>query len=60
MLTNLGHRPLIVAAITPLTDDGVALDLDAIPEYVAFLETHGADGVFACGTTGEGVLLSLD
>jgi dihydrodipicolinate synthase/N-acetylneuraminate lyase len=60
VLTDLGHRPLIVAAITPLTDDGVALDLDAIPEYVAFLETHGADGVFACGTTGEGVLLSLD
>lgn len=60
MLTNLGHRPLIVAAITPLTDDGAALDLDAIPGYVAFLESHGADGVFACGTTGEGVLLSLD
>ena len=60
MLTNLGHRPLIVAAITPLTDDGAELDLDAIPGYVAFLESHGADGVFACGTTGEGVLLSLD
>lgn len=49
-----------MAAITPLTDDGAALDLAAIPEYVAFLEAHGADGVFACGTTGEGVLLSLD
>jgi dihydrodipicolinate synthase/N-acetylneuraminate lyase len=60
VLTDLGHRPLIVAAITPLTDDGAALDLGAIPEYVAFLEAHGADGLFACGTTGEGVLLSLD
>lgn len=60
MLTELGHRPLIVAAITPLTDDGAALDAAAVPAYVAFLESHGADGVFACGTTGEGVLLSLD
>ena len=60
MLTDLGHRPLIVAAITPLTDDGARLDTAAIAAYVAFLESHGADGVFACGTTGEGVLLSLD
>ncbi len=60
MLNDLGHRPLIVAAVTPLTHDGAALDLEAIGPYVAFLESHGADGVFACGTTGEGVLLSLD
>jgi len=60
VLTDLGHRPLIVAAITPLTDDGARLDTAAIAAYVAFLESHGADGVFACGTTGEGVLLSLD
>ena len=59
-LADLDHRPLIVAAITPLTADGAALDDAAIPAYVAFLETHGADGIFACGTTGEGVLLSLD
>lgn len=57
---HLDHRPLIVAAVTPLTDDGAALDDAAIAPYVAFLESHGADGVFACGTTGEGVLLSLD
>jgi dihydrodipicolinate synthase/N-acetylneuraminate lyase len=60
VLTDLGHRPLIVAAVTPLTGDGGALNVDAIAPYVAFLESHGADGVFACGTTGEGVLLSLD
>jgi len=59
-LTDLDHRPLVTAAVTPLTDDGAALDTEAIPPYVAFLESHGADGVFACGTTGEGVLLSLD
>src|SRR5919106_7016535 len=60
MLTDLAHRPLIVAAVTPLTPDGAALDTDAVAPYVAFLEEHGADGVFACGTTGEGILLTLD
>jgi dihydrodipicolinate synthase/N-acetylneuraminate lyase len=60
VLTDPGHRPLIVAAVTPLTDDGARLDDAAIGPYVAFLDSHGADGVFACGTTGEGVLLSLD
>ena len=59
-LTDLGHRPLIVATVTPLTDGGDALDENAIAPYVEFLQTHGADGAFACGTTGEGVLLSLD
>lgn len=51
---------LIVAAATPLRNGGARLDVDAIEPYVAFLESHGADGVFACGTTGEGVLLTLD
>ena len=59
-LTDLPHRPLITAAITPLSVDGAALDLDAIEPYASFLTGHGADGVFACGTTGEGVLLTLD
>jgi dihydrodipicolinate synthase/N-acetylneuraminate lyase len=59
-LTNLDHRPLIVAAVTPLVPDGSALDDSAVGPYVEFLESHGADGVFACGTTGEGILLSLD
>lgn len=50
--------PLIVAAATPLTAGGSALDEGAIWPMVRFLVDHGADGVFACGTTGEGILLS--
>lgn len=51
--------PLIVAAVTPLAEDGDQVDTDAIWPLVAFLAKHGADGVFACGTTGEGILLSV-
>lgn len=58
-MTSLGRRPLLAAAVSPLTDDGTGLDQDAVGPYVAFLEAHGADGAFACGTTGEGVLLTL-
>jgi len=59
-LTELGHRPLIPAVVTPLSPDGSVLDLAAIGPYGAFLESHGADGAFVCGTTGEGILLGLD
>jgi dihydrodipicolinate synthase/N-acetylneuraminate lyase len=50
----------IAAAVTPLADGGAALDLDAFEPLVAFLVEGGVDGILACGTTGEGILLSLD
>ncbi|MDQ6681678.1 MAG: dihydrodipicolinate synthase family protein [Chloroflexota bacterium] len=49
---------LIVAAATPLTDDGRRLDEAAIWPMAGFLAGHGADGIFALGTTGEGMLLT--
>jgi dihydrodipicolinate synthase/N-acetylneuraminate lyase len=57
---SFDRPPLIVAAVTPLADGGDRLDTAAIWPMVAFLAKHGADGVFACGTTGEGILLSVD
>ncbi len=57
---ELDRRPLIVAAVTPLRDGGHDLDDAAIWPMVRFLSEHGADGVFACGTTGEGILLSIE
>jgi dihydrodipicolinate synthase/N-acetylneuraminate lyase len=54
-------RPtLIVACVTPLTHAGMSLDEAPIWPLVAFLTEHGADGIFACGTTGEGINLSLE
>jgi len=46
--------------VTPLRDDGAALDEDAFEPYVDYLAAGGLDGLLALGTTGEGILLSLD
>ena len=55
------NRPaLIVATVTPLRDGGARVDEEAVGPMVAFLESHGAGGAFCCGTTGEGVLLSVE
>jgi dihydrodipicolinate synthase/N-acetylneuraminate lyase len=48
----------LAAALTPLRDDGAALDEDAFEPYVDFLAEGGLDGMLALGTTGEGILLS--
>jgi dihydrodipicolinate synthase/N-acetylneuraminate lyase len=50
----------IAAAVTPLRDGGRAPDVDAIGSLVRFLADGGVDGAFVGGTTGEGVLLSVD
>ena len=53
-------RGALAAAVTPLRDDGAALDEDAFEPYVDYLAAGGLDGLLALGTTGEGILLSLD
>jgi dihydrodipicolinate synthase/N-acetylneuraminate lyase len=51
-------RGALAAALTPLRDDGAALDEDAFGPYAEFLAAAGLDGTLALGTTGEGILLS--
>lgn len=51
---------LLAASVTPLRFEGAALDEDAIAPLAAFLAEGGVDGIFALGTTGEGVLLMPD
>jgi dihydrodipicolinate synthase/N-acetylneuraminate lyase len=53
-------RGNLAAAITPLREGGAALDEDAIAPYVEFLVAGDLDGVLVLGTTGEGVLLSIE
>lgn len=55
-----GLRGAIAASVTPLKDAGRRLDEEAFPSLVRFLAAGGVDGLLACGTTGEGVLLSVD
>ena len=52
-------RGAFAAALTPLRDGGAALDEDAFEPYAAFLAAGGVDGLLACGTTGESLLLSV-
>jgi dihydrodipicolinate synthase/N-acetylneuraminate lyase len=52
-------RGALAAAVTPLRDGGAALDDGAFGPYVDFLAEGGVDGMLALGTTGEGILLSL-
>jgi dihydrodipicolinate synthase/N-acetylneuraminate lyase len=51
-------RGALAAAVTPLRDDGAALDEEAFGPYLDFLAAAGLDGILALGTTGEGILLS--
>ena len=50
----------IAAAVTPLLDGGRSLDPDGFEPLVGFLAKGGIDGLLACGTTGEGVLLTVE
>jgi dihydrodipicolinate synthase/N-acetylneuraminate lyase len=50
----------IAASVTPLRDGGSEADEEAIGPLVSFLSDGGVDGAFVCGTTGEGVLLTVD
>jgi dihydrodipicolinate synthase/N-acetylneuraminate lyase len=51
-------RGALAAAVTPLRDGD--FDAAAVEPYVDFLAGHGLDGALALGTTGEGVLFSIE
>lgn len=50
---------VIAAAVTPLLERGARLDEDGVGRLIRFLAQGGIDGILTCGTTGEGVLLSM-
>ncbi|MHC2991593.1 dihydrodipicolinate synthetase [Pontibacter sp. HJ8] len=50
---------LIAAPFTPMHPDG-SLNLALIPAYHNLLKTNGNTGAFICGSTGEGVSLTLE
>lgn len=51
---------IITAGITPMTSDGNALaDPGTFEKYYQFLLDRRINGLFVCGTTGEGMLMPL-
>jgi dihydrodipicolinate synthase/N-acetylneuraminate lyase len=53
-------RGALAAAVTPLRDGGATLDEGAFPALLQFYANSGLAGILALGTTGEGILLSVD
>jgi dihydrodipicolinate synthase/N-acetylneuraminate lyase len=51
---------VLAAAVTPLRDHGTHVDEAAFGPYVDFLAEGGLDGLLALGTTGEGILLTVE
>ncbi|MCD6257255.1 dihydrodipicolinate synthase family protein [Candidatus Aerophobetes bacterium] len=52
-------KGVVPAIVTPLKKEGREVDLDAFGRYCDFIVEKGVDGLFICGTTGEGPLLSI-
>jgi N-acetylneuraminate lyase len=50
-------KGLIAAPFTPMNEDG-SLKTGVIPDYAAKLKKDRLSGVFICGTTGEGMLMT--
>ena len=49
---------LIAAPFTPMKPDG-SINLALIPQYYQFLKKNKVSGAFICGSTGEGVSLTI-
>jgi N-acetylneuraminate lyase len=57
---NIAHFDgLIAAPFTPMHGNG-DLNLQAIPGYYNMLKRNGVNAAFICGSTGEGVSLSME
>jgi dihydrodipicolinate synthase/N-acetylneuraminate lyase len=50
----------LAAAVTPITGTKGSIDADGIGDLVEFYVRSELDGILALGTTGEGILFSLD
>ncbi len=58
-MVNRRTEGLIAAPFTPMRADRT-LDLNAVDSYAHRLHANGVVGAFICGTTGEGMSLTID
>lgn len=57
---NIRHLSgLIAAPFTPMMKNG-ELNLSLVPDYYRLLKSNGNSGAFICGSTGEGVSLTME
>lgn len=52
-------KGLIAAAVTPMRNDG-SLNLEMVPGLTEYLEHGGVRGLYICGSTGEGLSLTIE
>lgn len=57
---NLQLRGLFPAMLTPFTRGGARVDFDKAIGLAERLASQGCAGLFPCGTTGEGMLMTLE
>ncbi|HUZ68854.1 MAG TPA: dihydrodipicolinate synthase family protein [Candidatus Saccharimonadales bacterium] len=60
MAASTNVRGTLAAALTPLTGAGGTIDEDGIAAVTEFYVRAGLDGILALGTTGEGILFSVE
>lgn len=53
-------RGIICAILTPFSKGGKTIQHDKLAQLVQFLETKGVQGLFVGGTTGEGLVMSIE
>jgi len=56
----LALRGIIPAMLTPFTQGGERVDFDKAADFATYLADGGAGGLFVCGTTGEGLLMTVE
>lgn len=57
---RLKMEGIVAAMVTPFTKGGEYVDFDKIGPVAQGIVRMGAHGLFVCGTTGEGMLMSAD
>ena len=57
-MTSEHLKGLIAAPFTPMHKDG-SLNTALIPRYYEMLKANGVTGAFICGSTGEGVSMTM-
>ena len=59
-MTNLDKFRGVFVALNAVYDSNDNVDLNTIKKLVGIYKSKGISGVYACGSTGEGFLLSID